>query len=321
MKTTAWTILLLLAFLPLAVAQGPPSSQGPPTTPPGGPPESASNATANRPTDAPSQTGAPTSNPSGRGPAVDIQDAQGGFGVRPTDPDSRRPEFSYNASRAELALDHGKATALKTVIDAVIEFQDENGDGAYDLGETIHQRLALVDLGSTVHEVDATTRDASYAFGNGGNLTLRFHLTPEAELEATKFDVIVNDFPYQANTSRLALGLRVEALEGLRVATVHGAPALVGNGTGQVPFLSWIQTADVAGQTTDVASSIQLDADGPGAVLYWAYPRGDVIHDPVLGITTISLETLGDALVFGVFAGVGLLVLAVGFEARRRYKP
>ncbi|MHB1260111.1 MAG: hypothetical protein ACYC2H_00200 [Thermoplasmatota archaeon] len=327
MKTTAWSILLLLllALMPLAVAQGPPSSHGPPTsTPSGSPPSGAGNVSSqNRPSETPSATGQPTSMPSTgpREPAVDIQDAQGGFGARPSDPDSRRPSFSYNASRAEIALVHGQADVLQTVIDAVIEFQDENGNGAYDLGETIHQRLALSDLHSSVHDAGASARDAVYDLPGGGNLTLHFHLAPTGEGEATKFDVAIHDFPYDSTTSRIAIGLRVEALEGLRVATVHGAPALVGNGTGQVPFLSWVQGALVDGQEIQVASSIQLDAGGPGAVLYWAYPQGEILHDPILGMTSFMLPSLGDPVVFGIALGAGVVLLAVGFEARRRFRP
>ncbi|MEK6974905.1 MAG: hypothetical protein AABY18_01020 [Candidatus Thermoplasmatota archaeon] len=325
MKTTAWCILLLLALVPLAVAQGPPSSHGPPTsTPSGSPPSDAGNVSSqDRPSETPSATGQPTSMPSTgpREPAVDIQDAQGGFGARPSDPDSRRPSFSYNASRAEIALDHADARVLDTVIDAIIEFQDEDGDGAYDLGETIHQRLALSDLPSSVHDAGDSTRDAVYEFPNGGNLTLRFHLAPTGDGEATKFDVAIHDFPVNSTTSRIAVGLRVEALEGLRVATVHGAPALVGNGTGQVPFLSWAQGALVDGQQIAVASSIQLDAGGPGAVIYWAYPQGEILHDPILGMTSFTLPSLGDPVVFAVALGAGVVFLAVGFEARRRYKP
>lgn len=305
-------LMAVLLLIPIALAQG-----GPPGgTAPGGPPDSIPSqgppSNANNASNHSSTHGPPPWAP------VEVRDDGRGFTARPIDPGSQRPSFSYNASQARMAAQAQGAPGFSAVFDALLEFVDDDGDQTYDVGERIVQRVALRDQEATVWGSLQYERFASYALPNGGNLTVRFNVTPPGPLDATKFDIILLNFPFEQEESRIALGLHARAETPLILGTVDSLPAAVGHGSGAVPYLSWISEAAVDDNATLVRASVHTTNDGH-VVIYWAYARGArIVHDPVIGFTFVTVEQLWEPVTFWVAFASGVVLLLAGFEGRRR---
>lgn len=277
----------------------------------------------------------------GRGPPSGTPGAGEGADRRPVDPvtirdDARgfRTEAPAGSARPEIALDAAQGTAsvqrsgvhpLQLQLDSLVEFEDEDGDGAYDLGETLLQRSPLKNATfEIIADPENETRDVVYPLEGDGRLILRFHLgTAHSAGVGAKFDVIIEDYPYQSADSMLALGMRVDTPAGLTSIGSPGERAVIGKDGDEVPYLSWQEEVLADGTSHTVGSSVHLLSTGadPGdeAIVYWAYPQGAMIlHDPVLGVAEAVEELLGDLVpyVAGLAAAAG--VLALGYTARRR---
>lgn len=327
-RATVWLIVILLVATPTAMAQDRPEE-----TPAGQPEETTQDRSQTNATGRPEAADDDGTEDAGRsgqaaagrdGPAAArtrVEDTPDGFGARPADPDARRPDFSYDAARAALAMARPGAPTMKSAMDAVIEFRDEDGDGAYDLGEPVLQRHALRDLDMEIRSPSEHRRDAVYALPDNGSVTFRFHLAPTGTDEAAKFDVVFDDYPFTDDTSRVAIGMRIASGPGLRLGTVDDAPALVAEGSGDRPYLSWLANATADGDDVAVAASVHVAAKGDDAFVFWAYPQAaSIVHDPLMGYVSVPLETLGDALVFVAALGAGGVFLLAGYEARRRFR-
>lgn len=316
-----WTLcLVVLAFVlsPLAAAQGPPDgtpTQSPRPGPdgPGGqrdepPPGDGGNGSEGRPDDPSRRAG------------VEIEDARDGFGAQPSDPGSRRPAFSFDLGRSSFTVERPGAPGLQAASDAVLEFIDEDGNGAYDIGEPVLQRHALRDLDAEVRTPATDIRDVHYPLPDNGTVTLRFHLSSGGPDAGAKFDILIEDFPFTDPEGRVAIGFRIDAETGVRPDIVDDAAALVAEGTGDRPYLSWIDHAEIGDEAIPVATSVHVAASGDGGVVYWAYPQAaSILHDPVIGYIFVPLDRLGDPIAFISAIGVGGLLLLVGYEARRRF--
>lgn len=237
----------------------------------------------------------------------------------PEEPESA--DVVYNASAAFVRVDApALEAALETRFDALLEFVDADGNGAYDLGERVVLRYALADLPSEILTT-ADGRSVRYALPENGTLELRFHALPDGE---TKYDVVVRSFPFARGDSRLAFGASASAMGGVRAARVNGEPAVVGVRGDNVGYLSWTTAVDVDGTLATVGWSIHTSTSETteSAILYWSYPRGaNITHDPTLGVIAALRETLGDASAFYAGGIATIALLALGFALRRRGAP
>lgn len=244
---------------------------------------------------------------------VEVEDDEDGFRYRSRDDHVVAVDAGQARSRVEAT-----SVRFEARIDAVLEYRDEDGNGAYDLGEPVVQRFVLRDAPATVRG-DGALRIVSYVLGNG-SLELRYRPSGED----TKFDVVIDAFPFAAQDTRLAVGSSAVGGGGLRVVEVDGAPAVAGTGDGSVGFLSWVQHVEVDGAVHPVGWSVHVSQSEArqSAIIYWSYPAGDhVVHDPVLGVTRIPVEHLGDARVFAATAAAAVVVAALGYAWRRRFAP
>lgn len=251
-----------------------------------------------------------------------VEQTDDGFRLVPP-PDQPRSSVHVNIPNATVTLAPADGTrALQTRLDAIIEYADENGNGAYDLGERVLQRFAVRDLASRTTSEGNVTQSAVYALPGGGALSLRFHLaTVDA---ATKYDIGVDQFPFTSPSSRLAVGALVSVEGGVRPTTVHGAPAIAATVGDRVAFLSWTPTVQVDGRDAPVGWSVHTSTSetGGSAIVYWSYPHGArILHDPTLGITSFARAILGDALGLALGTVVVVVLLGAGYVARRRGSP
>ncbi|MBW3583477.1 MAG: hypothetical protein KY455_10305 [Euryarchaeota archaeon] len=254
-------------------------------------------------------------------PAI-VEDADDGFRTERT-VDSPRPRVDFDARAAELKLETDSETpGLTSRIDGLVEYLDENGNGAYDIGEPVLDRIPVRDLEPVIqHGVEgADTREVAYTLPGGGTLTLIFHLGTSGQVGA-KYDILVVDHPFHDPESRLAIGVSAAVDGGVRLLEIDGQPAVAGQDGDDVAYLRWVTEAIVDGDTVPVGWSVHISHSETveSAIIYWSYPQGmRILHDPEVGITHLPPDLIGDAelFVYGlVLTGTTLLV---GHEFRRR---
>ncbi len=262
----------------------------------------------------------------GRAPPVQIRDRPGGFATRAPS-DSPRPTVAVDARNASATVQRGDVTPMAVHMDTLVEFVDQDGDGAYDIGEPV---VNHTDLQHTPHrvEVDQTSdsRSLVYDLGNESQLRLVYDLGTDQEdaQVAAKFDVRIDDYDFQHSDARIALGSHVEVVGGLERVEREGQPAVAGQQGEEVTYLSWVPTVDVDGEEHPVASSVHVDAEQPSesAIVYWAYPQGDeIVHDPTLGVQDAVQDLAGRVAPFALGLAGTLAVLGVGYEVRARWGP
>ncbi len=262
---------------------------------------------------------------------------------------------SYAPERAELALSYDGAgasssdrRAIRVDLDAILEFRDENGNGRYDVSEPVASRWSIRDLESTVNITPSeagTTVRVSHAIPGNGSLSLIFHLVEveSRSLETlvlpseTKYDIVIDRYPFVQNDTLLALGTSVNAPAALAPAIRDGMPSIVTREAGRAAFYSWVPEADVDGTLTDVAWSVHtsVGASGTGsaetdgnAIVYFTYARGvTIVHDPSVGVMNVVVEAiesvLGNPIAYaaGLAFGVAIVAIVGAGRVRGRSRP
>ncbi|MGB1586481.1 MAG: hypothetical protein ACPHID_05490 [Thermoplasmatota archaeon] len=195
----------------------------------------------------------------------------------------------------------------------LLEFEDRDGDQAYDPGEPV---LARIDLTRNADAVAGTeVKRITYLLETGA-----LHLDVRNDGDATKFDVIIEGYGFQSATSRLAVASSITVDDGLRTGTIDGNPALVRAGAGAQPYLSWVPNVTVDGRDEAVAwsASVRLDEAGGSGILYWSYPQGEaILHDPRLGVASIPFERALDLSAFAWATAAAVAFLAITAVRRR----
>lgn len=267
--------------------------------------------------------GGPDDRP-GRGPPVDIEDRRGGFATR-APPDSPRPEVAVDAANATARVDRGNVRALDVHLDEVLAFVDEDGDGAYDVGEPVLDRNPLPDRPSHVLQAGPDQREIVYELGDAASMSLLFNVSGErGDQVGAKFDVRLHNYTFEHEGDvHVALGSAIEVDGGLERVTREGRPALVGERGDEVAYLSWVENATVDGTEHRVGSSVLVDAEErDSAVVYWAYPQGEqIVHDPELGVQEAIRDLAGRAGPFAFGAAATVTLLAFGYAVRARWPP
>lgn len=197
---------------------------------------------------------------------------------------------------------------LKIVFYEIVEYTDVDADGIYDENaDTILQTYTMSDVGYEV--IEYTTNDLGAAgtehvitiIDTNGIFSFVTHLTEtfttldgtDLKPTALKIDIIINNFDYSDDGSKLALFHKIESTS--KVVETEESPdeadgtatdeqAIVGSAGGLFAFYSWYETANVDGSSTDVLSSFEEVSDTEQK-LYLNYEHGaSIVHDPKLGI-------------------------------------
>lgn len=253
----------------------------------------------------------------------------------------------------------GERSGLEARLLALVEYRDENGDRRYNLGEPV---VSGYDLGRGRDADDArgTLPDGSWqvspprdvaaegkrgrqvvataSLPQGGTLGLRFLVFgdfvtfSDARLRPTsvKFDVIIDDFPFQAADTDLTLLVMThstlrrihEDLAGDEDAGVFASRSKAA-GDLRLGFM-WKKNVTVDGTEGDVGTTRfrhverlenkEGDAVSNSKDFYaLSYPRGQhLVHDPELFVAYESNE-VDTSVWLGVTAGVAFVLMAVFF--------
>ncbi len=273
--------------------------------------------------------------------------------------DERSIEFEYKRDDAAIEFslesetgDIEQESSMEVQFHQLLEYEDDNGNGRFDDGETIVQAFTLAD-DSEDELVDGVrvswgpisqsavtsdngvsgTKFSSTAGLNGGSIRFDFYVFADeatlgpASLEATelKMDIAIMNFPFQSNDSALALYLESESeVEIEDDADVEGDEEGVIANAGDAQLLfAWKDFATVDGRTESVEttrlSSETSQEDGEyenEELLVFSYARGDdILHDPTMGVSTAGAGSQG-------IPGPGIVLLVAGLAlavARRRF--
>lgn len=258
------------------------------------------------------------------------------------DAEDARFRFEYRAE----GEDNETQLTFRVDFVALIEHDDPDGDGAYDVGEPVHRRLALEELPSSVARASngsIETVDVTYALPGGGALTLRFHVTAAPALVAdvrlapteAKYDVIIRAYPWSNSSFRLALETRTRTtLEADYDEADDGQPGLKFQQGRIAGFHRWLNTSHVDGRVEPVGATVlsqkstqeEDEFDAESVVVFSYAPGASITHDPSLGVERLKqivgevIEAIrGDWRIFGVaLAATAGLVAATAIPRMRR---
>ena len=249
--------------------------------------------------------------------------------------------------RFELRQDANATEAdaeLRLELERVIEFRDENGDGAFQDGENVRAEHTTSDLNlaavsarnvsaAGVPGIEAT---ANYAFNAAPASTLTFRATAFGDLTSfqnfvqhpveVKADLLFSDFPYTEAGTRPGIVFRVRAASTSPPnITADGVTFEAGDLRGT---FRWKNNATVDGNETRVGVTVLEETGAVGernVSVTFAYARGaDIVHDPTIGFLQPVTGALGRILGNPVFYALGAVAAVVVFgglaAGRRRRK-
>ena len=220
---------------------------------------------------------------------------------------------SYEIGDATFRFEYESEEPTQTQLSFLVRFvalgehEDTNGNGAYDVGEPVHQRIDIQRLPSPSlarqEQPTHTTATTTYALPGSGTFALRFHIATQSTTiggvalnpTETKYDVVVNDFPWTSNSSRLFLETRAHTLIDAELDEDDRAPGLeFANGTIQ-GYYRWLNTTSVDGLTEPVGASVlssktTLDEDEATheSIVVFSYAHGTrIVHDPSIGVAKV----------------------------------
>ncbi len=220
-----------------------------------------------------------------------------------------RFELEYASEKEMMNNSAEHELQMSLVFEEVMEYVDEDGNGMWSPGEEIVQVLNLDDYTFTppqvtqlVSEVKGyrietmTTGDFVFklvSYSYEGKTT---HDGMELLPTDMKFDIIIQNFPYAEDDTKIALKIDIETeieIEGHYTSSSEKHIEI--ESSEAAAFFSWSAKCEVDGASGDVlSSSITTDEDGQ-PYMYLFYPRGDnIVHDPILGVnadsSTASIE-------------------------------
>lgn len=232
------------------------------------------------------------------------------------------------------------AIRLESHFEKLLEFEDRDGNDAYDLGDLVVREYLIDDLpiASIRQERLAGGEEGwvgriDYELPNRGLLSLVFTARDESA-DKTKIDVEITEYAYNAPRSQLALQVRLASASEWEIEE-GGADEdqLTFHGRGFDGFFGWIRTAEADGRTTPVTARVLEEhrtASGEReVVLYLGYARArNLVHDPSIGLieaenlAEIVAPHLGNLLVYGsTLVAVLVFLWALAQGGRRTVPP
>ena len=222
---------------------------------------------------------------------------------------------------------------LRLELERVIEFHDENADGAFQDGEDVRAEHTPSDL--TLAAVSAQNVSAAgvpgvevtanYVFDAAPSSGLAFRATIFGDLASfqdlvqhpveVKADILFSDFPYTEAGTRPGIVFRVRAAS-------TSPPNITANGVafeaGDLKGLfRWKGNATVDGNETRVGVTVRQDTGAVGEQdlsVAFAYERGaNIVHDPTFGFLRTIAEAVGRILGNPVFYALGVAAAVAAF--------
>jgi len=252
-----------------------------------------------------------------------------------------RIRFSLDGNNVEFRFDlHENASAteaeagLRIRLDRIIEFRDQNGDGAFQQTDDVRAEYEPGDLSLTgilaanvtSNGVPGVQVTANYTFRDVPNATLGFRATAfgtpttfenlDLKPVEMKVDLLFGSFPYTESGTLPAVELRVES-EG------PGTPETLADGivfrAGNLnATFRWKQVAVVDGVERPVRVTViqnEIGLNETEADVAFAYVRGSAIeHDPTVGFSpSVLVRIVPTGLGNAAFYAVGVLTAVAVF--------
>lgn len=218
-------------------------------------------------------------------------------------------EYSSEVNTTEYDLE------FEVIMDQIVEFIDETGDGVYNETEdtlvqvyefdefkNIEFNMENVDDVILYHLKVSTIDDV---FTADVYISTTFTVVDGIEIAPSqlKIDIGIHDFPYLEDNSMLALRVDIESsaeydiedeTEDEQAGRAENEKQILFDSGLATGFFSWIEIAIIDGVETEVKSIfMEFEEDeGEGEYeLYLCYQRGDkIIHDPKIGVANIIVD-------------------------------
>ena len=251
-----------------------------------------------------------------------------------------RFELDY-ASEKEMKDDSAEhELQMSLVFEEIIEYVDEDGNGMWSSGEEVVQTINLDDYSfsaPSVTQLMSEVKGYRLETMTMGNFVFKLvaysyeeKMTHEGlDLLPTdmKFDIIIQNFPYVEEDTKIALKIDIETeIEIEDHYTSSSEKRIEIESTEAAAFFSWSAKCEVDGASGEVlSSSIATDEDGQSYV-YLFYPRADnIIHDPILGVNTnlavsSDVDTVVPSPILFLMGILGALAIVIGSVYWRRKK-
>lgn len=252
------------------------------------------------------------------------------------------PERSLTLTFVDQRAENVTATQLSVLFQALVEYRDADGDGAYGVGDQIVQRVRLSDLPPPTKEVTMSgsggrvvkiAYDLPSKLGDSsdtGAFNVRFWIQSKTDAadgqpvaaSHVRMKMELLKFPFQTNASRVALEKVVAAT---RPIEDGGSAFWLGTEPNQL-FYEWTEESRVDGATRPVHVTLLASPDGVGrldqsTVVLDSFERGqDLSHESRVGARPADAEPFGvieefifhgDWRFYGAALGVACLLIGV----------
>lgn len=266
--------------------------------------------------------------------------------------DTLRAEFDLDEARLDLKFereDNGSGSESSLRLDdwILVEYRDENSDGAFQPGEAVVQRVTPEDASARsleAFQADMLHRiNATYGLGTPSSRWIISFLIPSQATSADglriaateiKFDILIENFPYREPTSALAVQLRFRAETEFEAGEKRGTAGLFSTSSGVNGFLRWVNHSMVDGVQRPVnvsAAEAKFDSEADEfegeALVVFSYVRGArILHDPSVGValaivvSEFLLQPIGNWALVGAGVAVAGLLVAVTLAPSLRYR-
>jgi hypothetical protein len=262
------------------------------------------------------------------------------FGFRFEATNQIRIELQYMNNGEGAQANIQMAVAFKQII----EFDDADGDGilgpedevvsTYDLegaqyADFEYQTRTTLD-GKTEDVITGSTADGVFKVVSHMAGTQTRVRSGELSPSWAKIDLVIEDFPYVREQTRLALKTQVETQAQVSVRKNATTAAYLGPDesgvearTGDmVGYYAWLRTAEIDGAQRQVRSVTEQNG---GTNVYLCYEHGqNITHDPRLGlpvgssVTDGGFDLMAKALPYVLALGVGAVVVGAAVGWRRK---
>jgi hypothetical protein len=242
--------------------------------------------------------------------------------------------------------DTQKAVRMTVAFQRIVEYEDDDGDGELGAGDEVVSTYDLegAEYGQLQYQtretLDGKDEEVITASTSDGVFTMVSHFVQtQARIRSgelapnwVKMDFIIEDYPYQRTTTRLALRTQLQTECPVTVVRDPLQREYMGDGEGAVEcdqegvasFYSWKRSAEVDGADAPVRA--RVSAEEGGTHLYFSYERGDSInHDPKLGLPIVdgaigdgTFDLLASLIPYIGAIAIGAVVIGASVAARKR---
>lgn len=207
----------------------------------------------------------------------------------------------------------------------LVEYIDGNGNGVYDEDEAV-QTINLAEIAysyPTVNQITSTDNEEGYKIeSHSQNADFDFQIVAytfpkhavieESTVNPTeiKIDIVINGFPYQEDSSVLALLISANSEMEMETGTINEEEDIEIESDTAAGYFSWSDKVMVDDVQKTVNSTV-ISTEEEGTLIVMSYPNGtEIVHDPRLGVNILSSSIMGFPWLYFV-VGAAIIASAV----------